>query len=145
MKDKGLYIIVSLYSLTRWFTEYFKDNKEWFLDNVPCSNFRANVLYFTFDGLIICLIGWFLYLHSIGDYTSKAWLFFMVFMGISQGVSYINQQLYNEYLDYLPLLLAGVLAVEAFKFSKPYIIQAYVFVKSHIKQYLEFIKTLNQW
>lgn len=69
----------------------------------------------------------------------------MVFMGISQGVSYVNQQLYNEYLDYLPLLLAGVLAVEAFKFSKPYIIQAYVFVKSHIKQYLEFIKTLNQW
>ncbi len=106
MKSKGLYIILSLYSLTRWGTEYFEDNYSWF---------DANILYFIFDGLIIGLIGLFLYLSSDKDYVSKACLFLMVSLGLLQATSYLNQYLYIYYIDYLPWVISGVTVLEIYK------------------------------
>lgn len=116
MKDKGLYVILSLYSLTRWGTEYFEDNYDLF---------DANVLYFIFDGTIIGLIGLFLYLNSNRDYISKACLFLMVSLGALQAVSYLNQFLYNEYIHYLPLVVIGVTILEGYKAIKKYINKLY--------------------
>ncbi len=116
MKDKGLYIILSLYSLTRWGTEYFEDNYDLF---------DANILYFIFDGAIICLVGLFLYLNSKKDYVSIACLSLIVSLGVMQAVSYFNQFLYNEYIHYLPVIIAGVTAVEIYKAVKKYINKLY--------------------
>lgn len=107
MKAKGLYIILSLYSLTRWFTAYFERNYS--------SMFDANILYFVFDGCIICCIGMFLYASSSKDYASKGSLFLMLSLGVAQSVSFINNHRYNEYIDYLPILVAGVTALEVYK------------------------------
>ena len=106
MKSKGLYIILSLYSISRWGTEYFEDNYDLF---------DANILYFICDGLIIGLIGLFLYLNSDKDYVSKACLFLMVSLGLLQAYSYLNQYVYLNYIDYLPLFVAGVTVLEIYK------------------------------
>jgi len=106
MKSKGLYVILSLYSLTRSFTEYFEDNYELF---------DANILYFVFDGAIIALIGLFLYLHSAKDLAAKASLFLMISLGVAQAFSFIYSHFYNEYIHYLPILIVGVTLLELYK------------------------------
>lgn len=108
MKDKGLYIILTLYSLTRWFTEYFEDNYDLF---------DANILYFMFDGAIICCIGVFLYAHSKKDLLAKFCLFLMVFLGMSQAVSFYHNYLYTEYLNYSPWVIAGITAIEIYRYA----------------------------
>lgn len=108
MKDKGLYIILTLYSLTRWFTEYFEDNYD--------NTFDANILYFMFDGAIICCIGLFLYANSKKDLLAKLCLFLLVFMGISQAVNFFYSYFYTEYLTYSPWIVAGIAAIEAYRY-----------------------------
>ena len=107
MKDKGLYIVLTLYSLTRWFAEYFDDNYDMF---------DANILYFMFDGFIICCIGLFLYANSKKDLLAKLCLFLLVFMGISQSVSFFYSYFYTEYLNYSPWVVAGIAVIEVCRY-----------------------------
>ena len=107
MKASGLYIILSLYSISRWGTEYFASNYDWF---------DANILYFVCDGAIISLIGFFLYLNSNRDYVSKACLALMVMLGGCQGISFIYSHFYNKYILYLPVIVIMIAALEAYKF-----------------------------
>jgi hypothetical protein len=108
MKTKGLYVVLSLYSLTRWFTEYFEDNYDLF---------DANVLYFIFDGTIICTVGGFLYGNSKKDYVAKASLFLMVALGLSQAASFLSSYYYNQYIEcYLPIFVVAVTLLEIYRF-----------------------------
>lgn len=110
MKKKGLYIILSLYCTTRWLTEWFANNLNWF---------DANILYFVFDGLIICCIAFFLYGSSNKDYISKLSLFVMLSLGIMQCISFVYSMFYCQYIYYLPVIIAFLTALEIYKKYKP--------------------------
>ena len=106
MKHKGPYIVLSLYSFTRWFTEFFEDNFDLF---------DANILYFIFDGAIICCIGLFLYANSEKDYVSKISLGLMSLMGVLQAVNFLNSYYYGRYIHYSPVIIGGITVLEVYK------------------------------
>lgn len=128
MKAKGLYIILSLYSFTRWFTDYFEDNYSHLFD--------ANILYFMFDGGIICCIGLFLYLSSDKDYAAKCSLSLIVLLGILQAYSYFNKYIYNEYTYYLPAIVAGVTLLEIYK-HRTEMLKSITWAKGKLKNILK--------
>jgi hypothetical protein len=134
VKGKELYIVISLYSATRWLTEYYADSEGWLIDNAPYLVFDANILYFVFDGFIIGFIGWALYTYSNKDYISKICLSLMVVMGIAQAISYMYQYMYNSYIIYLPLLVMVVTVLEAYKFiaKKQWSIDSKQYVKAKL-------------
>lgn len=102
MKKLGLYVIISAYSVTRWIADHYD----------------SNTFYFIADGIIIGLIGFFLYLNSKKDTASKLWFALMVFLGASQAISETHAHLYNSYIELLPVSIAALAVFELYNYRK---------------------------
>ncbi len=86
MKDKGLYIVVSSYAVTRWLADYYD----------------SDTIYYIMDGIIIGIIGLFLYLHSKKDLACKMLLSLILILSLSQIFSETHAYYYNSYINLLP-------------------------------------------
>lgn len=137
MKGKEPYIIISLISLNQWFTYYSERNIE-AIDDV-----LATLIYFCVNGVIISLVGWFMYTQSNKDWISKFSLFLLVSLGASQVFGEFYSYYYRKGTEYLPWLVGAVTVLEIYKFvstkqwfidAKNYITDIFIkLVKRHKK------------
>jgi len=98
MKDKGLYIVVSSYAVTRWLADYYD----------------SDTIYYIMDGVIIGIIGLFLYLHSKKDLACKMLLSLILILSLSQIFSETHAYCYNSYINLLPEFIFAVTAFEVY-------------------------------
>lgn len=99
MKKKGLYIVITCYSSTRWIADVYD----------------SDTFYYIADGCIIGLIGIFLFLNSDKSIASVVSFCLMLVLAVSQMFNESHAYLYNEYIRHLPLLVAGVTLLEVYK------------------------------
>jgi len=112
MKDKGLYIVVSSYAVTRWLADYYD----------------SDTIYYIMDGIIIGIIGLFLYLHSKKDLASKMLLSLILILSLSQIFSETHAYYYNSYINLLPEFIVAVTAFEVYN--------NWVFLKSKLSSFV---------